>query len=59
MAFMTYTHLFSCGSLAVTLERLAEGRAKAPDKPCAALKEPEGTMESAIGALDLESRPVW
>ena len=33
MAIMTYTHLFSCGSLPVTHERLAEGRAKAQKSP--------------------------
>jgi len=58
MALMTYTHLFSCGSLAVIRERLAEGRTNAPDKPCAALVELGGIMESATGPLDLAVRPV-
>jgi len=59
MAIMTYTHLFSCGSLPVTHERLAEGRAKAPEKPRAALIELGGIMDSATGPLDLAVQPVW
>jgi len=43
-------------SLAVTLEKLAEGRAEAPDTPRASFEEPGAITEFASGALDLEVR---
>lgn len=42
------------GSLAVGLERLADGRADAPDTPRASFESPGAFTEFAGGALDLE-----
>ena len=45
------------GSLAVGLERLADGRAEAPDTPRASFEATPGALtEFASGALDLEVR---
>ena len=46
------------GSLAVGLERLADGRADAPDTPRASFESPGAFTEFAGGVLDLEVRAL-